>query len=359
MAELKGTTMTGDARLFTESDAALTRKIGIMDTHNDFAIGILKERFNGNHDSLGEFWIPRFRAGGISVITCPIFIPDIYLPDGALRFTIQVIDALYQEIAENGDEMELARTYDDVTRITASGKIAAILAFEGAEALGQDLSALRLFYQVGLRMLSFAWMRRTLFGDGTWENDSRGGLTRLGKAAVKEVNRLGIIMDVSHASDQTTWDILNTSTSPVIASHSNARALHPHLRNVTDDMIRAIANSGGVVSAVAVSGFITDGSPTIANWVDHIDHIIDVAGIDHVGIGADFYDHLAKINAAPMIADWGLESFDHVPHPFTGMLGPEDLPGLTAELLRRGYGESELRKIYHENYYRVMAEVMR
>lgn len=346
-------------RPFSESDAELTRKIGIVDTHNDFAIGILKERFNGNHDSLGEYWIPRFRAGGISLITCPIFIPDAYLPDGALRFNIQVIDALYQEIEENSDEIELARSYDDIMRITRAGKIAALLSFEGAEALGQDLSTLRLFYQVGLRMLSFTWMRRTLFGDGTWENDTRGGLTRLGRAAVKEMNRLGIIVDVSHASDQTTWDILDASSAPVIASHSNARALHNHPRNVTDDMIRAIAKSGGVVGAVAVSRFITDDEPTIARWVDHIEHIVNLVGIDYVGIGADFYEHLAKINAAQMIADWSVEPVGGEAKPFTTMLGPEDLPGLTAELLRRGFSEADLRKIYHENYYRVMADVLR
>ncbi len=351
--------MSSDTQLYSESDARLTREIGIVDTHNDFAIGVLKERFNGNHDSLGEFWIPRFRAGGVTLTTCPIFIPDAYLPDGALRFTIQVIDALYQEIEENSDEIELARSYEDIVRIRNAGKIAALLSFEGAEALGQDLSTLRLFYQVGLRMLSFTWMRRTLFGDGTWENDSRGGLTRLGRAAVREMNRLGIIVDVSHASDQTTWDILEEASSPVIASHSNARAVHNHQRNVTDDMIRAIAVSGGVVGVVAVSRFITHGKPSIAKWVDHIEHIINVAGIDHVGIGADFYDHLGKINAAQMIADWGIEPVGEEAHPFTGMLGPEDLPGLTAELLRRGFSEADMRKIYHENYFRVMAEVLR
>ena len=351
--------MADQTQFFSESDAQLTREIGIVDTHNDFAIGILKERFNGNHDSLGEFWIPRFRSGGVSVTTCPIFIPDTHLPDGALRFTIQVIDALYQEIEENSDEIELACSYADIVRIREAGKIAALLSFEGAEMLGQDLAALRLFYRLGLRMLSFTWMRRTLFGDGTWENESRGGLTRLGRSAVKEMNRLGIIVDVSHASDQTTWDILETSTSPVIASHSNARAVHNHLRNVTDDMIRAIAESGGVVGVVAVSPFITDGEPSIAKWVDHIEHIGNLVGIEHVGIGADFYDHLRQINAAPMIADWSSEPLMQKSHPFTGMLGPEDLPGLTAELRRRGFSEADMRKIYNENYFRVMEQVLR
>lgn len=351
--------MPAESPRYSESDARLTREIGIVDTHNDFAIGILKERFNGNHDSLGEFWIPRFRAGGVSVTTCPIFIPDAYLPDGALRFTIQVIDALFQEIEENSDEIELARSYQDVLRIRNAGKIAALLSFEGAEALGQDLAALRLFYQVGLRMLSFTWMRRTLFGDGTWENDTRGGLTRLGKAAVKEMNRLGIIVDVSHASDETTWDILRASQAPVIASHSNARAVHNHPRNITDEMIRAIAASGGVVGAVAVTRFITSGDPSIARWVDHVEYIANLVGIDHVGIGADFYDHLSKINAAQMIADWGIEPLGEEARPFTDMLGPEDFPGLTAELLRRGFSEADLRRIYHENYFRVMEAVLR
>src|SRR4029078_1989600 len=128
---------------------------------------------------------------------------------------VQLVDALRQEIEGCRDEIELALTSSDVDRINREGRIAALLAFEGAEPFGQDLAALRLFYGLGLRMVSFAWMRRTAFGDGAWENDSRGGLTALGRQAVREMNRLGIIADVSHASDQTTWDVLESSTQPV------------------------------------------------------------------------------------------------------------------------------------------------
>ena len=218
-------------------------------------------------------WLPRLRAGGVNLVVCAVYIDSIFLPEGALRRAVQLVDALLEEIAAC-PEIELALTLADVERITAEGRIAALLAFEGAEPLGQDLAALRLFYRLGLRMLSFAWMRRTAFGDGAWENDSRGGLTRLGRQAVREMNRLGIIADVSHASDQTTWDVLESSTQPVIASHSNVRAIRDHPRNLTDDMIEAIAASGGLVGVVAVAGYIADSEPTIARWADHIDHIV-------------------------------------------------------------------------------------
>ena len=269
---------------------------------------------------------------------------------------MQLVDALLEEIAAC-PEIELALTLADVERITAEGHIAALLAFEGAEPLGQDLAALRLFYRLGLRMLSFAWMRRTAFGDGAWENDSRGGLTRLGRQAVREMNRLGIIADVSHASDQTTWDVLESSTQPVIASHSNVRAIRDHPRNLTDPMIEAIAASGGLVGVVAVASYIADSEPTIARWADHIDHIVKLVGIDHVGVGCDFYDEIMAMGAAQEIPAWNPGgSLGQL--SFTGMRTWADLPGLTAELLRRGYTEGDLRKIYHENISRVIGTVL-
>jgi membrane dipeptidase len=260
------------------------------------------------------------------------------------------------EIALCPDEIALARTRADVDRFASEGKIAALLAFEGAEPLGQDLAALRLFHQLGLRMLSFAWMRRTAFGDGAWENDSRGGLTRLGKAAVREMNRLGIIVDVSHASDRTTWDILETSDRPVIASHSNARALVDHPRNLTDDMVRAIATADGVIGVVAVAGYISTEEPSVARWVDHLDYLVQLVGIDHVAVGCDFYEDFEAMGATHDIPAWS-PAGALGPLGFAGMTIWEDLPRLTAELRHRGYQEADLRKIYRENAHRVLARV--
>jgi membrane dipeptidase len=345
------------APFFSDDDARLTREIGIVDTHNDLASAVIHRRFQGTYDSLGAYWLPRLEAGGVRVVVCPVWIDSPYLPHSAMQHAVPVIDGLYAELRENHERIELARSYADIERTNGAGKIAALLSFEGAEPLGQDLSALRLFHEVGLRMLSFTWNRRTAFGDGAWENDSHGGLTRLGRQAVREMHRLGIIMDISHASDQTTRDIFEAAEGPVIASHSNARALCEHPRNLPDKLIRGLAATGGVMGIAAVSRFITEDEPTIARWVDHVEHIVGLVGIEHVGIGADFAHHLYEIGAAIGVGEWSPEQVT-ARQPFVGMLSPEDLPGLTAELRRRGFGEAEIRKIYHENHLRVMRQVL-
>ena len=343
---------------FTETDAALTRSIGLFNSHDDFPLCIAKRRFDGDYDSLRTYWIPQLRSGGVNVVVGAIATPSIFVPDGALRHALWALDALLTELADNHQDIELAKSTSDIRRINHEGKIAVVLAMEGAEPLGNDLSVLRLLHRLGLRMLCFTWMRRTMFGDGTWENEFKGGLSRLGQLAVREMNRLGIIVDVSHASDRTTWDILETTSSPVIASHSNARAVCDHPRNLTDEMIRAISDRGGVIGAVAVPSFIAAEGATIAKWVDHIDHIVSIAGIDHVGVGADFTLYVREIGAWPEIREW--TPGPHRPWaPFDGMANLADLPGLTAELTRRGFTESDLRKIYRDNYLRVVSTILR
>jgi len=343
---------------FTRADAELTQRIGIVNLHDDFPCAILKQRFDGVYDSLRTYWLPRFRAGGVGAVVAAIFTPSVYVPEAALRHALWSLDALLTEIDENREDIELARSTADIERVNGHGKVAVVLALEGAEPLGQDLSTLRLLHRLGLRMLSVTWARRTMFGVGDWEHDGRGGLTAIGRRAVAEMNRLGIVVDVSHGSDETTRDILEVSTKPVIASHANARALRHHPRNLTDDVIRAIAASGGVVGAVAVPNFIAEEDPTIARWVDHIEHLIQVAGIDHVSIGADFYHYQRVIEATQGIAD-----LDGRPKPgtarstFAGMENSEDLPGLTAELRRRGLSAGDLRKIYRDNALSVMTAV--
>jgi membrane dipeptidase len=342
---------------FTDDDAELTRRIGLTDLHSDLPLGLLKRRFEGSEGSLRGEWLPRLRAGGVNLAVCAVYIDSVYLPEGALRRAVQLVDALCEEIATCSDEIELALTRADVERITGEGRIAALLAFEGAEPFGQDLAALRLFHRLGLRMVSFAWMRRTAFGDGAWENDSRGGLTRLGRQAVQEMHRLGMIVDVSHCSDQTTWDILDCATQPVIASHSNARALRNHPRNLTDEMITAIATSGGLVGVVAVAGYIADSQASVARWTDHIDHIVNLVGVDHVGIGCDFYEEIEAMGASQDVPAWSPNS-GLGPLAVEGMRNWADLPALTAELQRRGYTEADLQKIYRQNFARVMTAVI-
>jgi membrane dipeptidase len=333
-----------------------THSIGITDLHSDLPLALLHRRFEGVTGSLRDEWLPLLRAGGVDVIVCAIYIDSIFLPEGALRRAVQLVDALLEEIAICPDECELALTADDIDRITGEGRIAALLMFEGAEPFGQDLAGLRLFHRLGMRICSFAWMRRTAYGDGAWENDSRGGLTRLGHAAVRELNRLGIVTDVSHCSDQTTWDVIGVSTKPVIASHSNARAIAEHPRNLTDDMIKAIAASGGMVGMVAVAGYVSQDAASLSRWVDHFDHVAGLVGVDHLGLGFDFFTEIMSMNVFGNVPAWGPPG-GVVALEFADMATYRDVPHLAEELLRRGYTDDDLRKMYGGNFRRVLRAV--
>jgi membrane dipeptidase len=345
------------AVLFSPADAELTRRIGLVDSHNDFATAIAASRASGVFDSLASDWVPQFKAGGVSVVVAPIWISSLFVPEGALRRAVQVVDGLLSEIEACAEQIELVCSWADIERVRNAGKVAVLLAFEGAEPLGNDLAALRMFYAVGLRMMSLTWSRRNAFGDGAWENESKGGLTRLGRQAVAEMNRLGIVVDVSHASYRTAWDLLEAASGPVVASHSNARALREHPRNLPDDLLQAIAQTGGVIGVTAVPSFISANPATLGAWVDHLEHVVEVAGIDHVGIGADFIERVRELGGILEVSAMGPDFGAELP-PFEGMLGPEDLPGLTAELQRRGFGEPDLARIYHANYLRVFQKVL-
>ena len=156
-------------RYFTDADADLTRRIGIINGHDDFPVIMAKQRFDGVFDSLRTYWLPQFRAGGVSGVVGAIFTPSVYVPEGALRHALWVLDGLFTEIEDNAGEIEIARSAADVRRITGAGKVAVLVALEGAEPLGQDLAALRLLHRLGLRMVSLTHARRTLFADGNWE----------------------------------------------------------------------------------------------------------------------------------------------------------------------------------------------
>ena len=166
---------------FSNQDALLTRRIGLIDSHNDFATAIAARRASGVYDSLATYWLPRFRDGGVSLVVTPIWISSLFVQEGALRRAVQVVDGLLSEIEQCRDEIALVTSFAEIEQARASSKVAILLAFEGAEPLGHDLAALRLFYAVGLRVMSLTWSRRNAFGDGAWENESRGGLTRLGR----------------------------------------------------------------------------------------------------------------------------------------------------------------------------------
>ena len=285
----------------------------------------------------GHLDLPRMRAGGI---TCQIF--ACFPGHDRLRANpgsaaLERLEAMHALIARVPDQITLVQTAADLQRLTPGGPIGAILGLEGCEALEGSLDRLHTFYRLGVRNLGLAWDGRNDACDGARVGSSFG-LTPFGRAVVETCNRLGIMIDVSHLNPAGVADVLTLSERPIIASHSNARVLFDHPRNLTDAQIRAIADKGGVIGATFVAMFMAEDitSVTSEHVLDHIDHLVQVAGVDHVGIGSDF-DGCDP----PIDLDSG-----------------EKYPKITDGLLARGYSEDAIHKIRGENFRRVFTQVL-
>jgi membrane dipeptidase len=233
--------------------------------------------------------------------------------------------------------MMLATSAQDILTAKEQGKLAAVLAIEGGEALEGDLGVLRLFHRLGVRSIGLTWNERNNIADGVGDSRSKGGLSVFGADLIKEMNRLGILVDVSHLSDPGFWDVVELSTQPIIASHSNSRAVCNHRRNLTDDQIKALAKNGGVMGMNFAAAFVKeDGKPKLDDLLNHIDHIVELVGPEHVGLGSDF----DGIGAAP-----------------EELTDASTMPLITDGLCKRGYSDEHIRLILGGNYFRVFKEV--
>ena len=317
--------------------------------------------------------IPRLREGGVGAQFWSVFVPTSLEGADAVRATLEQIDVVYELARRYPDTFEIAVTADDVERVFASGKIASLIGMEGGHSIDSSLGALRMFYRLGARYMTITHGRNTPWADSATDTPALDGLSEFGSDVVREMNWLGMLVDLSHVSPATMHDVLDVVDAPVIYSHSSARALCDHPRNVPDDVLRRLPDNGGVIMVIFVPQFISQElkdhgdrrdaererleaisdsrdasvveglrawdqehpSPraTLAQVADHIDHIREVAGIDHIGIGSDF------------------DGFSSVP------LGLEDVStfiDLTRELLSRGYSEDAVEKTLGRNVLRVM-----
>jgi len=312
----------------------------IFDGHCDTLLEILagKREFD-QRSKKGHIDLPRLREGGVTAQVFAIYMEDQYLPAGAVKQTLRLLDVLYRELAAHPDQFTLATRAADIKAAKRAGKVAAVIGLEGAEALEGELGTLRMFYRLGVRLLTVAWSRRNQAADGVGEARTGGGLTNFGLQMVEECNKLGILLDISHLAPAGVKDVLEASSQPIIASHSNAYALCAHPRNLNDEQLLAVAKKGGVVCVVFVPSFITADrkKASLDKLLDHIDHIVRVAGIDHVGLGSDF------------------DGFS--PPPPVGLEDVTRLPGITTGLVQRGYSEADVRKILGENFLRVFRQV--
>jgi len=385
---LEATLMLVSASSDSVSDQAnrLTHSAIVIDTHDDTTQRLLDPHFDlAARHSDGNIDIPRMRDGGLSAIFFSIWIPGKILGPEAVKQALVQIDAVRETVRKHPNDLVLATSADDIRAAHAQGEIAALMGVEGGHMMGNDLAVLRTFAALGVRYMTLTHMENNEWADSSTAKPEHNGLTDFGRNVVLEMNRLGIIVDVSHVSDKTFYAALSVSKAPVFASHSSCRALCNAARNMTDDMMRDLAKHGGVIQINYHVGFLSQefrdyenahpdaekeindavtkrcggneackltagdqivrefmesGKLPKVNWtviVDHIDHAVKAAGIDHVGLGSDFDGAVMPI----------------------GMQDVTRLPQITDALLKKGYSESAIRKILGENTLRVLADVQR
>jgi membrane dipeptidase len=297
--------------------------------------------------------LPEFKKGGWNVIVSSIYLDKADLPENALRKALHQVSCLYAELEESPDKLMLCKNTADILQAKKIGKIGIMLSFEGVEPLGTDISLLRVFYELGVRFVGLTWSRRNAAGDGCAfkfsDRQMRGGLSDFGLSVIKEAEKLGMIMDVTHINDEGFEDIMDHSKQPVIASHSNAREVSNTPRNLTDEQLKSIADSGGVagINAVSIIASVESDHPDINTLVDHIEHMKNVAGVDHIGLGLDLCDLFSKYKPDGVVRN----AFDIVDKH-------RALGELTYALLERGFSKEDIIKIYGGNFMKVYERML-
>jgi membrane dipeptidase len=334
--------------------AEIHRDAVVVDAHNDLLLTTVLD-YLGERATFKQRWIPELREGGVDVQVVPVY-TEAHNPEAALRETLRLIAAFHREVGANPGDVAACISGDEIRRAVNEGKIAMVLALEGASCLGPDASLVPLFHRLGVRMISFTHMGRSWLADGSGENGTGGRLTRAGVQVLAEMERLGIVMDVSHLGVAGTDHVLELAHRPVIASHSSAHALRAHHRNLTDEQLRAIAATGGVIGVNLLPAFIDPTTPTIDRAVDHVEHMAEIAGAEHVGLGPDFIVEIFD-DTYPKEVPLIIEGVD-ARQPIPGLFSSRHLPALTEAMVRRGFTEAQLEGILGANFLRVFDEVL-
>ena len=321
---------------------ALHSQVPLIDGHNDYPWALRQRDGSRNLDSLDirtsqpslHTDIPRLRAGRVGGQFWSVYVPVDMRGADAVRATLEQIDVVHRMVRKYPDVFELAQTAADIERVFKAGRIASLIGVEGGHSIDNSLAVLRMLYGGGARYMTLTHSANLDWVDSGTDKPRVGGLSRFGQEVVREMNRLGMLVDLSHTSADAMRDALRVSEAPVIFSHSDVYALNPHGRNVPDDVLQLLRKNGGVVMVTFVPGFLTSsGKATLADVANHMDHVRKVAGADHVGVGGDF-DGIQTVPA-------GLEDVSKY-------------PALTAELLRRGWPDEDVRKALGLNLLRVL-----
>jgi len=367
------------ADAYLEQARAILAKAPLVDGHNDLPM-LIRDEFGGDvegHDisvpASHDTDIPRLRAGGVGAQFWSVYVPSTLEPLQAIRQQLEQFDIALRMIRLYPNDLALAKSVADIEQARRAGRIASLIGIEGGHTIVNSLGVLRAYYDLGARYMTLTHYHTNDWADSATDEARHGGLTKFGEEVVHEMNRLGMLVDISHVSAETMNDVLDVTEAPVIFSHSSARSLTGHMRNVPDDVLKRVTENGGIVMVTFIPDFVsedrrkwaeeldpiltdlttdeewkaateefkkTHGEPpqgTLAQVADHIDYVAGVAGHDHVGIGGDFYgqsgDDLVQ----------GLEDVSRYPY-------------LMAELLRRGWSEENIAKLARGNFLRVFLQ---
>jgi len=344
-----------------EAARSLVAAARITDAHCDVHLDLIRRRARGEARVLERRHLPGWVSGGVDLVvlnTVPKFGPAAYpYLTTPVHNYLYMLDCLHLELQESAEHLQLVTSLQDVERARADGKVGIIIGCEGAEPLGDDLSLLRCYHRLGLRVLTLTWHHRNALADGVAE-PSGSGLSNLGREVVDEANRLGIVLDVSHASARAIEDVLERSSQPILASHSNARAVCDHQRNLHDGQIRAIAERGGVIGVVFLGRFVAAEDPDVHDVADHVEHIVGLVGYEHLALGPDYTTGGEDLVIdARRVAGPG-QPVDAASIPYAAGLETYDgIPSLLAELISRGHHVADLRGMLGDNLLPVFAQM--
>ncbi len=314
------------------------------DCHNDLLMWVQARREAGVEDPFGDYWLGQLQAGNVRLQVLPIYTDDVFVQEAALRRCLLMIDEAHRFAGRHSEHVALAFSGQEVLDVQASGRTALVLAVEGAEPVGRDLGILRTLHRAGVRMLSLTWNRRTMMADGVGEEDTGGRLTALGRATVAEMEQLGMLLDVSHLSQNGFWDVARIAQRPFVASHSSVKAVHDHPRNLSDEQLAVFRDTSSLVCANAFGDFV--GAPsTIGHYLDHVAHLLEAVGPDGVGLGIDFILDVYDVTDAAS-DDAGRP--DHGQNLLDGLKRPADLPALGTALLSR-FDPATAAAVAHDN----------
>ena len=346
----------------TKSTASIEPRVerlqagGVIDMHFDLPMDLYEKRAQPN--VLGNEFLPEFEAGGMGIIGAAIYIEDKYLPERGVQVALDQISRLYSE-AERSKRCVVCRTSEEISHTFDSKKFGFLITMEGVEPLGDDLDLLRAFYEAGVREIGLTHARTNTAGHGgifAATGSSPEGLTPFGRDLVREWERLSIIVDLAHINPTGFKDIVNLTRQPLIVSHTNARKFYDVERNISDEQIKMIGESRGVIGINSVLVSPNQKETTLDRYVDHIEHVAGLIGIDCVGIGFDFFEFIYR-QWPDEKKKWMAEKLT-TPHFIPDLTNHSHARNLTRKLIERGFGDGDIEKILRGNWLRIFRELL-